>query len=46
MVFSQVEFFEDKFTMRNPSHIAIFCPRRADFEKGTLPADALRECAR
>ena len=23
--------------MCNSSHIAIFCPRRADFEKGTLP---------
>ena len=37
MVFSQVGFFKDKFAMCNPSHIAIFCPRRADFEKGTPP---------
>lgn len=37
MVFSQVRFFKEKFDMYNSSHIAIFCPRRADSEKGTLP---------
>ena len=43
MVFSQVGFFEDKFTMCNSSHIAIFCPRRADFEKAALSWRSPRE---